>query len=238
MNIRTSTQTLPIIHTAGNTDLDDDQTGPASALAGELVAHLEAGMENISSAMADWVAFAYQIENRNEASQVVRRLKYPITQLCQLYHNQMYGNREIWARDKAGKLIVSDKGEYVFLEPTPDQMKDQNTRFSARENLAYWETRLGEYTNVEGKTVRSFTDTNTGEVRTVPIDENDFVYADCTIRAHEAALWFAVTKANLDHAVSMYEMLTGDVYEYKTFERKLAPVSSGALALAASLRRK
>jgi hypothetical protein len=239
----TSAKILPII--ASSPEADEPAPVGNAARAGELMAMMEKGTNAALSAFADWVDLAVQITQRDGSSQVGRRLDYPAVQNAQLWSNMLYGNRSPFKianpsdEPKNWTLALDKHGQPIYLDPTADQMKDQNIRFSAKENLGYWEARLSNYTTDQNGQLVHRTEKD-GQVITTAINEDDMAYADTVIAHGEALRWFAFCKAQYDTAVAFVEALRGQHYVYVPFQRTAAaaPRATNAVALAASLRRK
>lgn len=225
---------LPII----NTEKTEPKTSAAQA--GELVAAMQL-IADTQSDLADWADFAVLIENEDNSSTVARRLEYPLTQECQLWHNMVYGNRKIWKTDKDGKLLFSANGDKIFVEPTDEQMKSRNVRFSARQGLAYWEDRMSQYqTDDHGQLIFTATHNDGSTSSGVINPDDDLSFANVQVKTEEARRWYAYALKRYNAAVQAYEILTGIEFDYKPFVERTGVANSAknALALAASLRAK
>jgi hypothetical protein len=202
---------------------------------GSLMKIVDDGFDTISSALANWLDLATQMENYDGTNQVARRMEYSSKQNAQLWHNQMYGNRDIFQRDRNGKVLLDGKDKPKYRPASEAEMSDPGVRFSANENLAYWEARLGAYTDEQGQiTLTSYH--KDGSVTKGPVAEDDQQYADVMVRTEEARRWYAVVKSQYDAAVALFECLTGTTFEYEPFVRKARVVNPGVVKLAASIR--
>lgn len=75
------------------------------SIGGHLTATLDKGHDSIESAFADWLGLAAQMDPYNSGKTVVEtRTSYPIVNICNLWHNQLYGNRTLAEADAEEKL--------------------------------------------------------------------------------------------------------------------------------------
>lgn len=188
--------------------------------------------EKIIDGMSTWFELAAQIENQDGSNQVARRLEYPFTQIANLWHVVLYGNRDIWARKPDGKYATDAKGDYIPLAATEEQVRAQrNVRFSATENCNYWENYQANYLKQ--------VETNSGDIARPDLSD-DLTYDNIVVRLEEAQRWRAAVLAQYTAAVRMFELITGVRYIYEPFaERAPAANPMGATRkLAASIRSK
>lgn len=210
-----------------------------ASAAGSLVAAMEK-IVDAQDQFADWADLAVLIQNDDGSSTVTRRLEYPLTQECQLWHNMVYGNRQIW-KMSGDEYVLSVTGEKIFLEPTDDQMKSPNIRFCARENLNYWEGRMSQYTTDDHGQLTFTAHHADGSVTTGVINpDDDLAYANTQVKTEEARRWHAYAVNRYNAAINAFEVLTGTEFQYKPFVEKARTGNSAAnaLQLAATLRRR
>lgn len=84
---------------------NDDAKINIEAVGGHLVAELDNGQNAITSAFADWIDLAARMDPYGSGRTVVEtRTSYPITNICNLWHNQLYGNRTLAEAQREEKL--------------------------------------------------------------------------------------------------------------------------------------
>lgn len=106
------------------TQFNDDTRNNAESSAGAFVKLIADNNRNVESAIADWLAFAVQMDPNADGKTVVeRRLQYTAKNDANQAHIALYGNRSL-KQVQSGEKVVS-----------------KTVDFCASSNLAYWEAR-------------------------------------------------------------------------------------------------
>lgn len=94
-----------ILEAVYNTARNDESKVNIEQVGGHLTAEVDSGHEAIASAFADWLDLAARMDPYSSGKTVVEtRTSYPITNICNLWHNQLYGNRTIAEAQREEKL--------------------------------------------------------------------------------------------------------------------------------------
>jgi hypothetical protein len=185
------------------------------------------GFSSYINAFEQWAEWAGQMENNNGSSQLVRRTEFNFTNKCQQAWIQLNGNRS------QEEMQKGEGGER------------RTVRFSARENVAYWE---GQWFGSHNTEKNTFVNEETGEI--INTGDNDTVTnglkdepdgmwgpsykkQNAAVRYEEAKLNFNMCKAEFEMYNEMYGLITGKAYEYKPYAEdksrlETAPTQQGS----------
>lgn len=216
---------LPVV----KNDTDPDIDSRPRQFSDQIRTVFEETAEQIHSALADWVDFAGQMENSDGTNQIAAQLEFPLKNDCSFWHQQMFGNRNIWERDRNGRRTLDRQANPVFLEATDEQLKNsRQMRFKAHEALRYWETRKTAY-------IQKAKDDGYFDV----IDD-DIEYANTTVRHANAVRWYNLVRSFYLSATKRYELITGTEFDYEPYTERQPPrqTTESTMKLAASLRHK
>jgi hypothetical protein len=193
----------------------------------EILDTLTKGQEEFTKQLAEWITFAGNMENDDGSNQVQRRLQFMANNMANLHHNQFYGNRQPFRMTPQGKLDIDNQGNKTFMIPTEQEMRQASVRFAAKQNLDYWESRVGQIIGdfkTNGMTEAEYAD--------------DFNYQAALVREAEARMWYN-TLLSFGFWTDILEMLTGEAYIYSPYQERRAGggTPSNVSALAASLKK-
>lgn len=107
----------------------DDSKVNLESGTGHLTKVIDKGNDSMVSAMADWLSLATQMDpNANGRTMVEMRLSYPITNLCNLHHQQLYGNRTIEEAQLEQKLEFTNNAFCSFQNLRVRQNQWENVK--------------------------------------------------------------------------------------------------------------
>lgn len=85
-----------ILEAVYNTARNDETKTQIESTGGHLTVAIDKGHDSIASTFADWLELSARMDAYNSGKTVVEaRTSYPVTNICNLWHNQLYGNRTL-----------------------------------------------------------------------------------------------------------------------------------------------
>jgi hypothetical protein len=176
-----------------------------NSFAASFTGQLEKDFTKYISALVDWAEFASQMETANGSSKVTARIEYELQNRCNGIWAALYGN-------------TTD----VSFIPDRNTELDQRTRFCARLNTAYWETRRNEY-----RAANPHVDKAKPEYSSVEA-ANDMEWLNIIVSMKEAILNYNRLVAEFHMVSNMYELVTGNAFEYVPY--KVQPKTNASKA--------
>jgi len=175
----------------------------ANSFAAAFTGQLEKDFAKYLTALVDHAEFASQMETNNGVNKVSARMEYELQNECNGIWASLYGNTK-------DTQFIPDKNTEL----------DQRTRFCARLNVNYWETRRNDYRAKNPQVDKSKPEYSSQEAA------NDLEWCNIVVNLKEATLNYnrLVTKFNM--LKNMYETVTGAAYVYVPYDVKVKAATS------------
>jgi hypothetical protein len=183
----------------------------SNSFAAAFTGQLEKDFATYISALVDWAEFASQMETQNGVSKVTARIEYELQNRCNGIWAALYGNTT----------------DVTFI-PDRNTELDQRTRFCARLNLAYWESRRNDYRAKNPHVDKTKPEYSSTEAA------NDLEWVNIIVSFKEAMLNYNRLVTEFRMVTNMYELVTGKEFTYIPYEVKPKANASKANAKLAS----
>lgn len=184
-----------------------------NSLAAAFTGQMEKDFAKHISALVDWAEFAAGMETQNGVSKVSARMEYELQNECNGLWAALYGNT-------TDTSFIPDRNTEL----------DQRTRFCARLNVQYWETRRNDYRAKNPHVDKKAPEYSSTEAA------NDMEWCNIVVSLQEAILNYNRLVTKFAMIRNQYELITGKAYEYIPY--KIQPKSTANKAnakLAAAL---
>lgn len=181
-----------------------------NSFAAAFTGQLEKDTAKYHSALVDWAEFASQMETSNGTSKITARLEYRAQNETSGAWTALYGN--------------TTDTQFV---PTNSDSLDRATRYCARLNLMYQETRRNNY-----RAENPHVDKTKPEYSSVEA-ANDLTWANILVDFREALLHYNLCVAKFNMARNFYEQITGKEFVYVPYVEK--PRAATSLKMNAKL---
>jgi hypothetical protein len=182
-----------------------------NSFAAAFTSDLEQHFAKYISALVDWAEFASQMETQNGVSKVTARLEYELSNRCNGIWAALYGNTT----------------DVTFIPDRNTEM-DQRTRFCARLNVQYWESRRNDYRAKNPHVDKAKPEYSSTEAA------NDMEWLNIIVSFKEALLNYNRLVAEYHMVKSQYELVTGSEYVYVPYKVQPKATASKANAKLAS----
>lgn len=181
-----------------------------NSFAAAFTGQLEKDFQKYLSALVDHAEFACQMETQNGVNKVSARMEYELQNECNGIWAALYGNT-------TDTSFIPDRNTEL----------DQRTRFCARLNVAYWETRRNDY-----RAKNPYVDKAKPEYSSVEA-ANDLEWCNIVVNLQESILNYNRLVTKFHMLSNMYELVTGKQYTYIPYEVK--PRAATSLKMNAKL---
>lgn len=192
--------------------MSNNNVSANNSFAAQLTSIMEKGFAKELSATIDWAEFASQMETQNGVNKVVARMEYETNNECSNVWAALYGNT-------TDTQFIPDKNTEM----------DQRTRFCARLNVNYWETRRNTY-----RAENSYVDNKSPEFSATDA-AGDMEWANILVNLREAVLNYNRLVCKFSRLRETFEFMTDTPFVFKTYTVQSKKVHPANAKLAAKI---
>jgi len=188
-----------------------------NSFAAVVLNQFEADFQKHINALADWAAFASQMETREGSNKITARMEYELNNECSNVWAALYGNT-------TDTKFIPDRNTEI----------DNRTRFCARLNVSYWEDRKAQYLDKNPNLDPQAPEYNEMDAA------GDMELLNIYVSLEEATLNYNRLLTKFHMYRNMYETITGAEFVYKPYAVNTKPsnvVAANAKLGAALLKR-